>query len=339
MVFHGKPPNRSTSPDHEIFQVRDEIVSQEGPDLTFYDILDVPTTASIDEITKAYRKKTRDLHPDKVRQKLIMERGKGKSGGKPGVRVGKPPSESEIRSAQRVASEKQTRLGLIAEILRGPERDRYDHFLSNGFPVWKGTNYYYNRYRPGLGTAIFGVFLVAGGAFHYLAMYMSWKRQKEFVERYIKFARQTAWGENLGIAGVGVGHGNATPVDSDAGGDEEEYQPRNRRERRMQQRETRREQGKKAPKKKVVSAKTEEPQGGPTGARKRVVAENGKVLVVDSLGDVYLEQEDEDGNVETFLLDVSLGPTCEPRITVATCPSGLETELLTFRLAERDFQA
>lgn len=226
------------------------------------------------------------------------------------MRVGKPPSESEIRNAQRVASEKQTRLGLIAEILRGPERDRYDHFLANGFPVWKGTNYYYNRYRPGLGTAMSGVFLVAGGAFHYLAMYMSWKRQREFVERYIRFARQTAWGENLGIAAVGAGsagRGNATPVDSDAG-DEEEYQPRNRRERRLQQRESRREQGKKVPKKKVAAPKAKEPQGGPTGARKRVIAENGKVLVVDSLGDVYLEEENEDGNVETFLLDVSLGP-------------------------------
>lgn len=243
-----------------------------------------------------------------MRQKLVAERAKGKSakGGKPGVRVGKPPSQSEIRAAQRVASDRQTRLGLIAGILRGPERDRYDHFLANGFPVWKGTNYYYNRYRPGLGTAMFGVFLVAGGAFHYLAMYMSWKRQKEFVERYIKFARQTAWGENLGIAGVAGSGGARTPVDSDAG-DEEEYQPRNRRERRMQQRETRREQGKKAPKKKAASSpKGEEPTAGPTGARKRVVAENGKVLVVDSLGDVYLEEEDEEGNVETLLLDVSL---------------------------------
>ena len=48
-----------------------------------------------------------------------------------------------------------------------------------------------------------------------------------------------------------------------------------------------------------------QPQGsGPQGAKKRVVAENGKVLVVDSRGDVYLEQEDEDGNSAEFLLDV-----------------------------------
>lgn len=264
--------------------------------------------------------KTRALHPDKVRQTLVTahKRAKAEEGGK----ALKPPTESQIRAAQRVASERQTRLGLIAEILKGSGRERYDHFLANGFPVWKGTNYYYNRYRPGLGTAMLGVFAVAGGAFHYLAMYMSWKRQTEFVERYIKFARQTAWGENLGIpavGGVAAGRSPATPVDSDAGGEEEEqqqYLPRNRRERRMQERGSRREQGKAAPKKKVVAAATapraEEGEGGPTGAKKRVVAENGKILVVDSLGDVYLEEEDEDGNVEMLLLDVSLKTPLSP---------------------------
>lgn len=42
----------------------------------------------------------------------------------------------------------------------------------------------------------------------------------------------------------------------------------------------------------------------PTGVRKRVMAENGKVLIVDSVGNVYLEQEDEDGVTQEFLLDV-----------------------------------
>ncbi len=52
---------------------------------------------------------------------------------------------------------------------------------------------------------------------------------------------------------------------------------------------------------------------GPTGPKKRVVAENGKVLVVDSLGDVYLEQEDEDGKMAEFLLDVSFFPPSSNR--------------------------
>jgi hypothetical protein len=84
----------------------------------------------------------------------------------------------------------------------------------------------------------------------------------------------------------------------------------NRRQRRMQEKETKREgssrSGSKKPRK--VAAQTPSPEAsapaaGPTGARKRVVAENGKVLVVDSLGDVYLEDQDEDGFVHEFLLD------------------------------------
>ncbi|MBE3049572.1 hypothetical protein IMZ48_45165, partial [Candidatus Bathyarchaeota archaeon] len=195
----------------------------------------------------------------------------------------------------------------------------------------KGTNYYYNRYRPGLGTSMFGVFLVAGGAFHYLALYMSWKRQKEFVERYIKFARQTAWGENLSAVAATV----PTPVESDE--DEEVQQPRNRRERRMQQRGTRKDSGKKAPKKRTAEQKAEAPQGGPTGARKRVVAENGKVLVVDSLGDVYLEQEDEEGKLDMFLLDVSLDSPCETlSLWESTKTSSTDTNVA---LGRRDLQA
>jgi hypothetical protein len=44
---------------------------------------------------------------------------------------------------------------------------------------------------------------------------------------------------------------------------------------------------------------------GPQGAKKRIVAENGKVLIVDSVGNVFLEEETEDGMKGEFLLDVS----------------------------------
>lgn len=46
------------------------------------------------------------------------------------------------------------------------------------------------------------------------------------------------------------------------------------------------------------------PPVGATGPRKRVVAENGKILVVDSVGNVYLEQANEDGQSQEYLLDV-----------------------------------
>ena len=31
----------------------------------------------------------------------------------------------------------------------------YDFFYKNGVPVWRGTGYYYSRFRPGLGVSGF----------------------------------------------------------------------------------------------------------------------------------------------------------------------------------------
>ncbi|ROV97287.1 hypothetical protein VSDG_04705 [Cytospora chrysosperma] len=308
--------------DREIFRLRDELAAHEGPDVTFYDFLGVTPSASQDDINKAYRKKSRSLHPDKVKQQLTAERAKAKKdkeknskNKKPGVNVAKPPSQSEIKAAIKVASDRQARLSIVANVLKGPGRARYDHFMSNGFPVWKGTNYFYERYRPGLGTVMTGVFIALGGGAHYLALYMGWKRQREFVERYIKFARRAAWGDNLGIPNMpAVDVGAGTPAPPPAPEEQERAMPTNRKMRRMQEREAKREasqDGSKrvsrraAPRAAPASgAATPTPAaGGPQGAKKRIVAENGKVLVVDSLGDVYLEQEDEEGNVEEFLLD------------------------------------
>lgn len=221
----------------------------------------------------------------------------------------------------------------MANILRGPGRERYDYFLSNGFPKWKGTEYYYSRYRPGFGTVLVGVFLFAGGGAHYIALYMGWKRQREFVERYIKYARNAAWGENLGVNIPGVdGQPVAVPAPAPVR-EQQMYEdengravPINRKMRRMQEKDARKEADKEriaqggrrgrrgaaaaaaaATSKPGSGAATPRTQegAGPTGSKKRVVAENGKVLVVDSLGDVYLEQEDEEGRVQEFLLDVS----------------------------------
>ncbi|KAI1283366.1 hypothetical protein F5Y07DRAFT_349428 [Xylaria sp. FL0933] len=316
--------------DREIFRVRDELATHEGPDVTFYDFLGVSPSASQDDINKAYKRKSRALHPDKVRQQLMADRTRQNK--QKGVRVTKAPSQSQIKAAVKKAGERQARLGIVTNVLRGPGRDRYDHFLKNGFPTWKGTEYYYSRYRPGLGTVLVGCLLVGGGGFHYLFLYMSWRRQREFVERYIKFARHAAWGDNFAVPGLDdVTAGTATPPPppppQQAGADDDQGPPiaMNRKQRRWQEKETRRESAKEGKRSSRIAkggrssqhasgSATPVPQtqpssdSGPTGAKKRVRAENGKILVVDSLGDVYLEQEDADGNFHEFLLDPSEFP-------------------------------
>lgn len=328
------------SADREIFRVRDELATALGPEITFYDFVGVPPSASLDDINKAYRKKTRQLHPDKVKQQLAADRAKAakKAGSgdkdknkKPGVNVSKGPTAAEVRAAVKRASDMQARLSIVTNVLRGPERDRYDHFLANGFPTWKGTEYYYNRYRPGFGTVLFGLFVFVGGGAHYIALYMSWKRQREFVERYIKYARHAAWGNSIGGVDLGgdigadpsLGGAGAVlpPVDTAAADDEpQQNMAMNRKQRRMQERDAKRDAaresttGRRAARRGLstnasnsgTATPTAQPPAGPTGAKKRVVAENGKILVVDSLGDVYLEQIDEEGKVEELLLDVCL---------------------------------
>ncbi|RFU31356.1 hypothetical protein B7463_g4972, partial [Scytalidium lignicola] len=294
--------------DQEIFRLQAEVEASEGPDVTFYDFLGITHSASQDDINKAYRKKSRQIHPDKVKQQFIADKAKAKAkskskGSKAGVHVSKPPSQAEIKAATKEASDRFARLGIVTNILRGPGRERYDHFLSNGFPKWKGTGYYYARFRPGLGTVLTGLFICVGGGGHYLALYTSWKRHREFVQRYITFARNTALGENLAIPGLenvgGSGSGTATPnADSDAG---EVLQPMNRRLRRLQEKDAKKNKGSKG--EKSTKSTTPPPATTSTGPKKRVVAENGKVLCVDMAGNVYLEQVDEDGVTQEFLLD------------------------------------
>ncbi|KAL4975763.1 hypothetical protein BDW66DRAFT_136784 [Aspergillus desertorum] len=295
-----------TKEDYEIFRLHDEVTATEGANVTFYDFLGVKSNANQDELNKAYRKMSRLLHPDKVKRTFIANSSKDKSKSKAtqkGVHVNRGPSKREIDAAVRDAHERAQRLNLVANILRGPDRERYDYFLKNGFPKWRGTGYYYSRFRPGLGSVLIGLFLVFGGGAHYGALILSWKRQRDFVDRYIRQARRAAWGDELGIRGIG-GAPSPAPVSIPSAGDAGAM-PMNRRQKRMMDRESRKE--------KKGNAKTGSRRSGtatptgeavePTGERKRVVAENGKVLIVDSVGNVFLEEETEDGERQELLLD------------------------------------
>ena len=234
------------------------------------------------------------------------------------MHVNKPPSESEIQKHVKAAEQRYARLGVVAEILKGSGRERYDFFLANGFPKWRGTGYYYARYRPGLGTVIFGLFLFGGGLVHYGAMYLGWKRQREFVERYIRHARRAAWGDDSAIAGIpGLGGstlGISTSQPSSNFAQENGQAVLNRRQKRMQDKETKKKE--KSGKAIRVLQEAETEVTAPQGSKKKVQAENGKVLIVDSVGNVFLEEENEDGETSEYLLDPEEIPVPTYRDTV-----------------------
>ena len=249
--------------------------------------------ASQADISAAFKQKSRTMHPDKVKRSFRK------------TTVGRKPTKKQIEAHAKEASDRYARLGLVNKVLLGEGRARYDHFLHHGFPAWKGTGYYYARFRPGFGSVLLGLFIFVGGAGHYLALYLNWKRQRDFLIRYINFARRQAWGDNLNIPGV-----EAAPVEEKKSEPQEEEgprQPMNRRERRMQEAQEKKPvKGEK--KEKKVKKVTPPSSGSATpskieGPKKKVVAENGKVLVVDQAGNVYLEERSGDGGVQEYLLD------------------------------------
>lgn len=291
--------------DYEIFKLKDEVEAAEGPDVSFYDFIGVKSSATVDEIGKAFRKRSRALHPDKVKHSFVASKStpqprKPGEKRKPGVHVSKGPSEREIQRFVKQAGERYSRLSVVANILKGPERERYDFFLEHGFPTWRGTGYYYSRYRPGLGTVLVGLFLAGGGAAHYFALITGYKRQRDFMERYIRYARKTAWGDESGIRGI---PGLGAPVEVAPTVEEPDPMANlNRRQKREMERQNKKEN--KSSKAKPAKATPAPPKDTSTGERRRVTAENGKILVVDSIGNVFLEEEDEDGNTQEFLLDL-----------------------------------
>ncbi|RIA86703.1 DnaJ domain-containing protein [Glomus cerebriforme] len=151
--------------DHEIFTLVDDLEAYEGEGVNFYSWLGLESTATEKEINRAYRKLSLELHPDK-----------------------NPDAESKERFAL---------LGAITRILRNPDmRERYNFFLKNGVPRWRGTGYYYNRYRPGLVTVIIGLLALAS-FLHYVIMWIDYFQEKKRIRHYIKESREIAWGKKM----------------------------------------------------------------------------------------------------------------------------------------------
>jgi len=322
-----------TKEDHEIFRLKDEVQLHEGSNVTFYSLMGVKPGASEDEIKKAYRKLGRTLHPDKARSQWLAaynapKKTATKSGAKPTVHVqkNKQPSQSEINKFNKEASSRFERLSLVNAILTGSERSRYDHFLYNGFPKWRGTGYYYERFRPGLASVLIGLFIFVGGGVHYAALYLGHRRQREFVERYIKHARRMAWGDDSQLANIpglngtsNGGYGNGSANRSQTPDNNDESMQWNRKQKRMMEKEKKKDAknpgkaaaraAEKARSSGISTPVEAELTSGPVGAKKRTRAENGKILIVDSVGNVFLEEETEEGETHEFLLDVSMKPT------------------------------
>jgi curved DNA-binding protein CbpA len=269
--------------------------------------------ASHEDIVKAQRKKSRTLHPDKIKQSFIAAKStakptKKKPGQKPkpGVHVSRGPSAREVQAIVKKATERYQRLTVVANILKGEGRERYDHFLNNGFPTWRGTGYYYKRFRPGLGTVLLGLFIIGGGGAHYGALLLGWKRQRQFLDRYIRHARRAAWGDETGIRGIPGLDSSPAPVPAALEEQDPSAMQMNRRQKRQMEKEQRKEKTGKGAKHggRALGTHTPTDTAAPTGDRKRVQAENGKILIVDSIGNVFLEEQDEDGTTQEFLLDM-----------------------------------
>ncbi|KAG8900649.1 hypothetical protein FRB99_005828 [Tulasnella sp. 403] len=155
-----------TKEDHEIFDLVSAIEAAEGKGTTFYSWLGISHKANNAEIGKAYKKRSMQLHPDK----------------NPGVKG---------------IQERFARLGVVATILRDAEgRKRYDFFYKNGVPRWRGTGYYYSRYRPGL-ISVLAFLTILTSFFQYVAQRIQYKQDVARIEMFVSKARAAAWGPKM----------------------------------------------------------------------------------------------------------------------------------------------
>lgn len=158
--------NHWSKEDREIFDLHLAVQKDLNPDgskpVSFYEWIDTAKKASVDEVTKGYRKLSRQLHPDKNRKV-----------------VG--------------ATDRFTRLGLVYKILINKDlRKRYDFYLKNGFPK-EGENgeFVFKRFKPGVGFALFVLYFFVGLA-HYVVKYLNARKIKSTIERVEREVRKEA---------------------------------------------------------------------------------------------------------------------------------------------------
>lgn len=89
-------------------------------------------------------------------------------------------------------------------------------FFKNGVPKWRGTGYYYSRFRPSVIHVVFFLVLVSS-LIHYLILRVNHRRDKQRVEYFTRSALSRAGGSGAFTSGT------ATPVnDTESFRDEKE---------------------------------------------------------------------------------------------------------------------
>lgn len=163
--------------DQEIFKVNHELKADLGEGIDFYQWLNLPKKAksSYDEITRAYKKLSVKLHPDKFYQK-------NKS---------KYPLR-KFKKLEKLNNERYQRLSIIGEILRSDRKQRYDFYLSQGFPKWNGQNFLYSKFKPGLILTCLLVFVIVG-VLHYILISLQRSQERKRVESLKLDLKKSAW--------------------------------------------------------------------------------------------------------------------------------------------------
>jgi curved DNA-binding protein CbpA len=119
------------------------------------------------------------------------------------------------------------RLGTITEILRNPtkrtqydvstandlslDQPRADHdscqqfFFKNGVPKWRGTGYYYSRFRPSIVHVLLFLVLLSS-LIHYAILRVNYRRDKQRIDYFTRAALAKAGGSGA------LTNGSATPT-------------------------------------------------------------------------------------------------------------------------------
>ena len=136
--------------DYQIFKITDTLRDVIGPDANFYSALEVTQDADERQITKNYRKKSLEHHPDKS------------------------SSEESAKIYKALTS--------IVSILKNTKlRAKYDKHLKKGLPKWRGTDYYYDFFEPGI-IFIVSFILAAVSVAQYIILWIFYRRKIQFVK-------------------------------------------------------------------------------------------------------------------------------------------------------------